>query len=169
MPCNNKVKATGIRVSYGQAKKYPVILDWVKENNASVIHLIRKNPVKAIVSHFTAKERRMYHTTSKVSKVTVRLSPRKLRREVDKRLYEIQKYRQIFKHQHYHELNYESFIEDRDGETLRILDFLGIDEFVSLRSNLVKQNPDSLDDILENFQEIKKAFKGSKFEKYLVM
>jgi hypothetical protein len=169
MPYDDKVKATGIRVSYGQTEKYPVVLDWVKESNASVIHLIRKNPLKAIVSHFTAKKRRMYHTTSKVNKVTVRLSPRKLRREATKRLYEIEKYRRLFKHQHYYELNYESFIEDRDDETHRILDFLGIDKFVSLNSNLVKQNPDSLDDILENFQEIKKAFKGSIFEKYLVM
>jgi LPS sulfotransferase NodH len=162
VPYEDKVKAT-------EAGKYPVILDWVKESNASVIHLIRKNPVKAIVSHFTAKKRRMYHTTSKVKKVTIRLSPKKLRREAAKRLYEIEKYRRLFKHQDYHELNYESFMEDRDDETHRILDFLGIDEFVSLRSNLVKQNPDSLEDILENFQEIKKAFQGSIFEKYLVM
>jgi hypothetical protein len=146
-----------------------VILDWVKENNASVIHLIRKNPVKAIVSHFTAKKRRTYHTTSRVNKVTIRLSPRRLRREVAKRLYEIEKYRRLFSQQHYHELNYESFIEDRDYETHRILNFLGIDEFVPLKSRLVKQNPDSLDDILENFHEIKNAFQGSTYEKYLVI
>ena len=75
----------------------------------------------------------------------------------------------MFKHQHYHELSYESFVENRDGETHRILDFFGIDEFVSLISDLVKQNPDSLEDILENFQEIEKAFKGGVLEKYLVM
>jgi LPS sulfotransferase NodH len=168
-PPDDSVKAMGSRVSYGQARKYPEIVEWIKENDASVIHLIRQNPLKAIVSHFTAQKRHTYHTTAKVKRVTVQLSPQKLQRAVTKRLREIEMYRQMFKDRRYHEVYYESFVADRNGETRRILDFLGIDQFVPLTSDLVKQNPDSLADILQNYQEVARAFKGSVLEKYLVM
>lgn len=163
------MKAIGSRLSYGQARKYPQILDWVTANEAAVIHLIRANPIKAIVSQFTAKKRHTYHTTSQVKRVTVRLQPQKLQRSVAKRLREIEMYRAMFKDGRYHEVYYESLVADRDGETRRILDFLHIDQFVPLTTNLVKQNPDSLQDILENYAEIAQVFKGSALEKYLVM
>ena len=168
-PTDDSIRAIGSRVSYGQARKYPEILEWITENDASVIHLIRQNPLKAVVSHFTAQKRHTYHTTSKVKRVTVQLSPHKLQRAVTKRLYEIENYRQMFKNQRYHEVYYESFVADRNAETRRILDFLGIEEYAPLTSDLVKQNPDSLADILENYQEIAQVFKGSVLEKYLVM
>jgi LPS sulfotransferase NodH len=162
------LKAIGSRVSYGQAGKHPQILDWVTENEVGIIHLIRENPVKAIVSQATAKKRHTFHTTSKVKRVTVRLSPHKLQNSVTKRMNEIETYRTMFKDRRYHEVYYESFVADRDGETRRILNFLHIDQFLPLTSNLVKQNPDSLVDILENYEEIAQAFKGSGFEKYLM-
>ena len=168
IPVDN-VKAMGSRVSYEQARKYPEILEWIIKNEVSVIHLIRENPVKAIVSHFTAKKRQTFHTTSKVERVTVELSPYNLQQSVIKRMHETERYRNMFKNQRHHEIYYESFIADRDGETRHILDFLQVDHFVPLTSNLVKQNPDSLKDILENYDEIAQAFKGTVYEKYLVV
>jgi LPS sulfotransferase NodH len=165
-PCDT-IKAKGIRLSYEQAHKYPEVLRWALKNNVRVIHLIRENSLKAIVSHFTAQKRGVHHVTSNVERVTVRVSPAKLKKLLIKRNNDTEKYRQMFNERQYCEVCYETFVKNREAESRRIFDFLQIDQFMALTSNLVKQNPDSLKDILDNYEEVSRAFKGTTFEKYL--
>ncbi len=161
------VKARGIRLSYEQAHKYPEILEWIIEHDVKVIHLIRENSLKAILSQFTAQKREVYHVTSKVERVTVQVPPDKLKKLLTKRTNNIETYRRMFKDRPYCEIFYESFVANQETETRRMLGFLQIDHFMPLTSNLVKQNPDSLKDILENYEEVAQAFRGTAFEKYL--
>jgi len=65
------------------------------------------------------------------------------------------------------EISYESFVANRDAETQRILDFLNIDQFVPLTTELVKLNPDSLQEIIENYEEVKQALSGTASENFL--
>jgi hypothetical protein len=55
----------------------------------------------------------------------------------------------------------------KEEETRRLLGFLGVDRFVPLTSRLIKQNPDSLREILENYDEIARTLRGTPFESYL--
>lgn len=160
-------KAVVVRIVYSQADKYPEALEWAIENDVGIIHLIRENYLKSIVSHFTSKKRGEYHSTSKVRPITVRLSPHLLKRRLTKRMKQVEKYQAMLKNRRYCEVSYESFVANREVESRRILDFLPVDQSVSLTTDLRKQNPDSLEDILENHEEISQAFKGTAFEKYL--
>lgn len=162
----NGVDARGIRLSYEQAHKYPEILEWILDHEVKVIHLIRENSLKAILSQFTAKKRAVYHVTSKVERVTVQVPPYKLKKLLTKRTNNIETYRRMFQTHSYCEIFYETFVADQEAETRRLLNFLHVDHFVPLTSNLVKQNSDSLKDILENYDEVVQAFKGTAFEKY---
>ena len=94
---------------------------------------------------------------------------RKLRRDLTRRARLIEKYRTMFADKPYLEISYESFVANRDADTRKVLQFLGIDEFMPFESDLVKLNPDSLEDIIENYEEVVRALKGTTFEKYLVM
>ncbi len=161
------VEAKGIRLSYEQARKYPDVLPWVLDNGIRVVHLIRENGLKAIVSHFTAKKRGLAHATSKVAKVTLHLPPRELMASLARREREVERYRALFREQPYCEISYESFLARKDEEARRLLDFLGIDRYSPLTSRLVKQNPDSLREILENYDEIARALRGTSFAAYL--
>jgi hypothetical protein len=161
------VLAKGIRLSYEQVRKYPDILPWVLENDVRIVHLVRENALKAIVSHFTAKKRGFAHATSKVDRVTLRLPPGELKTLLAGRDREIERYRVLFRDRPCCEVSYESFLARKEEETRRLLDFLGIARYVPLTSRLVKQNPDSLRDILENYDEIARALRGTPFEKYL--
>lgn len=161
------VKAKGIRLSYEQSRKYPAVIPWVLDNDIRVVHLIRENGLKAIVSHFTAKKRGLTHTTSKVAKVTLRLPPRELMAALVKREREVERYRALFRDRPYGEVSYESFLARKEEETRRLLGFLGIDRYAPLTSRLVKQNPDSLREILENYDEIARALHGTPFAGYL--
>jgi len=161
------VLAKGIRLSYEQVRKYPDILPWVLENDVRIVHLVRENALKAIVSHFTAKKRGFAHATSQVAKVTLRLPPEELLALLVQREREIDRYRALFQDRPCCEVSYESFLARKEEETRRLLAFLGISRYAPLTSRLVKQNPDSLRDILENYDEIARALRGTPFEKYI--
>ena len=80
----------------------------------------------------------------------------------------IEKYRAAFADKPRLEISYESLVANRDAETRRVLQFLDIDEFISLDTDLVKLNPDSLEDIIENYEQVAQALKDTPFEKHLV-
>jgi sulfotransferase family protein len=161
------VLARGIRLSYEQVRKYPDILPWVLENDVRIIHLVRESSLKAVVSHFTAKKRGFAHATSQVERVTLRLPPAELRAHLEDREREIERYRALFQGRPCCEVSYESFLARREEESRRLLAFLGIERYAPLTSRLVKQNPDSLRDILENYDEIAQALRGTPFERHL--
>jgi hypothetical protein len=67
----------------------------------------------------------------------------------------------------YLEVAYESLLENHDQEMRRTIDFLGLSDHVPLTSDFVKVNSDSLEDIIENYSEIKKYLQHTEFGKYL--
>lgn len=163
----NGPKAVVVRIVYSQADKYPEALEWAIENDVGIIHLIRENSLKSIVSHFTSKKRGVYHSASKVGPTTIHLSPSLLKRRLAIREERVEKYRAMLKNKRHIEVSYESFVANREVESRRLLDFLSVDPSIPLTTDLRKQNPNSLEDILENYEEVAWAFKGTIFEKYL--
>jgi LPS sulfotransferase NodH len=160
-------KAVVIRIVYSQAEKYPEALAWAIENDVGIIHLVRENYLKSLVSHFTSKKRRVYHSASEVGPTTIRLSPSLLKRRLIAREKWVEKHRAMLKNKRHIEVSYESFVANREAESRRILDFLSVDSSIPVTTDLRKQNPDSLEDILENYEEVAQAFRGTAFEKYL--
>ena len=58
---NRNAEAVGIKISYNHIEKFPEISSWIVSKNAKIIHLIRKNILKTILSLQTAKESKLYH------------------------------------------------------------------------------------------------------------
>ena len=65
------------------------------------------------------------------------------------------------------EVAYESLVADFDTEIGKVLKFLEIDELMPLTSEFVKVNPDSLEDIVKNYSEIKQTLMNTEFENFL--
>jgi LPS sulfotransferase NodH len=163
----NSAEVIGIRVIYQQLDKHRQILQWAVENNVGIIHLIRENSLKTLVSAETARLRAVAHSTSKVDIVTVRLSPLKLKMQLARLTGQIEKHRRQLKDILHLELTYESLVAQSETETNRVLNFLEIQERVPLTTNLVKLNPNSLEDIIENYAEIKQTLSGTNYEQFL--
>jgi LPS sulfotransferase NodH len=162
-------RAIGFKLSYNHVEKYPEIAAWVKERDVRIIHLIRSNVLKTALSLETAKKRKLHHATQKVPLVKVHLNPRKLVRNLRRRTRLIEKYRSLFADKPYLEVSYESFVASQDAETRRILQFLDVDGSMSLETDLVKLNPDSVRDIIENYEQVARALRGAALERYLTM
>lgn len=167
----NDSKAIGLKVSYNHIGKYPAIAAWIKQHDVRIIHLIRGNVLKTILSLETAQKRQQYHSTRKAKPVQVHLRPGKLMRNMARRERLIEQYRAMFRDQPYLEIFYEAFVADREAELQRVLQFLELemDGSVSLKTDLVKLNPNSIKDIIENYEQIAQALRGTAFEEYLTM
>jgi len=164
---DDQVKALGFKFMYSQAEKLPDVVTWLKDHEVRVIHLIRVNTLKKIVSGETAKTRKLYHSTKPVEAIKVRINTRKLKRTLAYVSHQIETYRTAFKDNPYLELTYESFVANREQETQRLLEFLHIEPQISLTTDLVKINPDSLETLIENYDEVARTLSGTEFERFL--
>jgi len=146
-------KAVVVRIVYPH--EYPEVLEWALENQVGVLHLIRENFLNSVV----------YYATSK-REPSVRLSPEILKRRLIERTRQVETYRAMFENGRYYPISDESFMANQQDEARRLLDFLGVDPSIPLTFGPREPNPE-LADILENYEEIAQAFKGSVFERYL--
>jgi hypothetical protein len=159
----------GLRLIYNAANHYPQVLDWAKAEGIKVLHLVRENVLKTYISHETAPLHKMHHPRERAVIRTVKLHvdvPAMLS-SLKRRTAQIQKMRDQIADTTHLEVTYEDFVADRDAEGARILPFLGVD-VEPLKSDLVKINPDSAFDVLDNFDEVSEALVGTPFARFLV-
>ena len=173
-------QALGFNLMYDQARRYPAVVRWCKENRVRVKHLIRRNALKIVVSREVAKKRRgrnktrwgrdkkhrVFVSTRPLERTVVDLNLAKLQYDLHRLTSLVDRNRAVFNDGTYIEVEYESFVAQRDFETNRILDFLGV-EVAPLSSNLVKTSPDSLADVITNYHEVCQELKGTRYECYL--
>ena len=161
------VSVLGFKFMYSQAKKYPQVVEWIKANDVKVIHLIRSNTLKMMVSREVSRSRKIYHSSQKVSQMKVALNPYLLKYRLRRLTEQVEAYRRLFPDNPYTEVIYETFVANRQQETRRILDFLGVPEMVSLESALVKINSYSLADVIKNYDQVVRVLQGTSYEKLL--
>jgi LPS sulfotransferase NodH len=159
----------GFRLIYDKAQQHPEILESLQKSETRVIHLIRENVFKTHISFLTAPMHKMHHPREgdAVKTVTLRLDPQTLLKELRKRNQRIEKRRKDLAGFNVLEVSYESFVKDKDAEAARIQPFLGLEKVVPFKTDLVKINPDSLSDIIENYDEIADLLSGTEFEQFL--
>jgi LPS sulfotransferase NodH len=160
-------KAVGFKVSYKHIEKYPMVENWIRYNKAKIIHLIRSNILKTILSLETAKKRKMFHSSEEVENIKVYLSPNKLKRKLKRRTKQIDKFQKAFRNDNYIEIFYESLLSNRDYETLKVLKFLDVNNSILKEPDIVKMNPDTIEHIIKNYDEITQHLKNTIYEKYL--
>lgn len=167
---NHNAKAVGFKMNYSQIRKYAATISWVKQNDVKIIQLIRNNLLKRLVSHKIANTRDLRHSTQSVEPIKVHIDPEVLIDDFRRSQKRFAKYRKYFRDTlgvPYLEIAYESLFADFDSEIREVLKFLEIDRILPLTSELVKMNPDSLKDIIENYGEVKQALTNTEFENFL--
>lgn len=159
--------ARGFKASYTHLQRYPAVVTWLQRNDVRVIHSVRNNLLKRYLSGETKKVRGFSHTTSTLTSVKVHVRIDKLKKDLTRKPLHVNKHRRLFEEQPYLGVSYESFIGDREAESRRILRFLGVDESIPLVTDQVKMNPDSTEQIVENYDEVVQELRGTPFEQYL--
>jgi glycosyltransferase involved in cell wall biosynthesis len=167
-----KIDAVGFKLFY----YHPVygsdqsIWETLKNNTKTkVIHLTRANILRTIISQKLA-----HRNNSWCERIGSDRAAKKKDVFLDTSECE-QKIRQIicwqnetmkkFENHEVLEIKYEDFVKDINGSFDRLVKFLGVNHFPA-KINLRKQNPEPINELLSNFDDLKEHFKNSDLGKY---
>lgn len=159
--------AVGFKLMYGQADRFPEVVDWCYQNNVRVVHLVRRNSLKMIVSRQIAAKRGVYLSNKPVKPVSINLNVRRLKSQLRRADELVDANRRRFASLPYVEVVYEDFLADQASHLRRILEFLECESGVPLASDLVKTSPDSLEMLIDNYDDVRRALAGTAFEAHL--
>ena len=153
----------------------PFLVNFIKNNGIKVFHVERKNKLKVIVSERLAIktgkwEVKLEEQDSNVTKIYIDTSSLKLDLHFEQNLSNL--YKQYFcDHSSYYNFVYEEMF-DQSGDfhkflIRRVQSTVGPKISFDSKPKLKKQNTKLLIDTIENFDEVVKALKNSRFETYL--
>jgi LPS sulfotransferase NodH len=158
------VDAFGFKFMYGQYRRFPEVMQWAKESDVRIIHLIRRNTLKMIVSREIARKRGVYFSTKPLQPMKVTLDENRVVKEIQRAARAVEEYRNRVAAFPVLEVFYEEFVANHEYESRRLLEFLNCDADVQLTSNLVKTSKDSLDALIENYSQVHRALEHSPFK-----
>jgi LPS sulfotransferase NodH len=159
----------GFKLMYDQLLRYPEILGFLLWRRIPCVHLVRENHLDVVISETLMNQTRQAHHTSHESgkgQARVVLHPPALLRRLRKVRRKMAMGRQLLFWTRLPsiEISYESLCHD-PRQFDRIWEFLGIDAPSALpASNLVKMRRGRQADVVANYDEVRRALKGTAFE-----
>jgi len=174
--------AIGIDIKYNHFIYIPNIIGLLRKHEVQVLHLVRKNLLKTLISCVLNEQKavlkRKSHGTQKVQPARVHLKPDKnLINELRRRRKQIDDYRKLLStHLRCLEIYYEDFFTNSASESdtiaplvlEKVYDFLDIqDKQYKLETSLRKTNPDDLRLLIENFEEVSAVLTDTEFGHFL--
>ncbi|GAA4316360.1 hypothetical protein GCM10023115_25450 [Pontixanthobacter gangjinensis] len=167
------IKYVGFKLFY----QHPVIGDnevWeylIRDKDILIIHLKRRNVLRSLVSKKIGLKTKMW-TENIYSGKRLPLEERKIELEIgecEEYFNSISEYQkginEKFKDHEIIEIFYEDLADNRKRTLQQFEKRFQIQEF-SKDSQLKKQNPESLDQLIENYDQLNDHFKNSKWSKY---
>lgn len=160
-------KAIGFKVMYDQLRKHRAISTWLKGNDVKIIHLIRKNALKRVISDLVREKRGIAHSTKKLENIRITVNPSFLKREIDKDAAQRSRIADEFMHGPCIEMYYEDIFEDMQAAGDVLMDFLGLERSRIQESPLKKITSNKLQDVIENYAQLEETFRATKYEMYM--
>lgn len=169
----NWIKAVGFKIFYYHPQDDSSGLIWEKLLNIKdfyVIHLTRKNILKTILSREIAGTTDVWSKTSlsnsiPVEKRKVFLNKEELIKKFEETKSWEKKFRKLFSGKNVVNLTYEDFLSNPQTEFKRICDMLNL-KYIYPKTNFKKQNPETLKDLIVNYDDLKKSFSNSEWAEF---
>ena len=165
-PSGDKI---GFKVIYHQLLYYYPLVDWLEKNSIPIIHLQRRNPLKAVLSHAKAKHTGVYVSTSETTlafeKITV--DPQVILDELALAENQKKSCDPIIQNHPTLIIFYEDLFEKQPIALQDLGKFLKLEELSFTSPNITKTNPENIRDMIQNYDAVVAALTGTKWEKYL--
>ena len=164
----DNTQAVGFKVIYpGQFDRWPNLRYYCRENNFKIISLIRQNLIRKYVSSRIANYEGAWSAREHRNKrVSIKVDLSDLSRFIDRMetIYHLidtlsVEFRGI-------KISYEELSSNRDSVMTEVFQYLGIKEFEieALKAKTAKQNPERLDQIIENYDEVCSFLRNTRYE-----
>jgi LPS sulfotransferase NodH len=166
---DRSIKAVGFKIFYHHpvydhdGKVWSYLLDM---DDLKVIHLRRSNILRSLVSKRIARQSDVWkeeHKPREAQLKKVELSIEECQTGFDQTQRWAADADEKFRNNPLLQLTYEELTSDFHGKMQRIQEFLGVMP-VDLQPLTVKQNPEALDKLIINYEELKQHFSGTQWE-----
>ncbi|WP_279245005.1 sulfotransferase domain-containing protein [Candidatus Litorirhabdus singularis] len=164
-----EVKALGLKVMYTQIARMPETLCYMKSRNVHVIHLVRSNLLDIVLSSMVKAARGVAHMREqpKLKQSKIYVEPLALLTQLKKRQREQRLFSMLLRGLGlpYLEVSYENLSLEKKylGECVQ---FLGC-SYSSLESDMLRINPGSHDELVENIDELISILGKTEFSRML--
>jgi hypothetical protein len=156
-------EAIGFKLMRTQCDQFPMVVDFLLQEDVRIIHVVRRNVLKTLISRETARQRKLFHAKGSVPVAKITLDIASLRSALDRISDDNAYWTRIFGRSAYLQLSYEGFVTDKNTELHRIYEFLCVVPDHEVSSNLVKINPDDLSEVVSNFPEVRRALNATPY------
>ena len=160
------VHAVGFKLMYNHLT--PPLAAWIEREHPRVIHLVRRNLLKLMVSRLAAEQRGLYHLEPGKAPPAdrVKLDPAEVASRLEKIAAEVERGTAFADAHGALTVEYEELLSDRTGTYARVFDFLGAPPWIPGEEPLRKINPDSLAELVEDFDSVAAALRGTRFDRF---
>lgn len=167
----DEYSAVGFKYMYSQARKiprcYPSVLRYLLKNQISVIHGVRDNGLRVLVSRISSKSSGVYRSTVALKRPPVYVPSNSLIRNLNYLRQQDAIWEKKLSSLPYIKISYESIMKDGAAEERRLLRFLGAGYEGELTSPFKKLGASSLQSLIHNYDEVKNVLEGTEFECFL--
>jgi len=170
---SDEYAAVGFKFMYSQARGFPyrrapTVVNYAKEQGLKVIHVVRDNALKTMISRSLAKRTGVYHVkgeTSEKTRITIPTST--LISDLYSLRSEDEEWSREFDANPYFKVHYEEFVQSPERIASEMLDFLGMGDDKKLTSPHKKVITSGLEDVIENYDDVKRTLDGTEFAGFL--
>jgi LPS sulfotransferase NodH len=159
--------ATGYKLIYGQAARNPGVLRYTAFRRVRVVHLVRRNHLRAIVSHRVALARRAFHPREGdvVSETLIALDTESLLDDLAARASAVEGARWRLEHGGCTtlEVAYEDLLADEQGRLADVLAYLRVRQPPEPLSTRLSRAVPSLGDAVSNLGEVARTLEGTAY------
>jgi len=164
----DQIKAVGFKVFPEQIDNHSFcsIWQWLNQHrDVKIIFLTRQDLLATHTSRLIARKDGKYgiRTEEQRSTTTVKIDPKNLLEELEKRKYYNEEVKKYVKDHEFMEITYEELTQNISYYLTKIQEFIGVDVH-DLTVKSIKQETRSLENVIENYDELKLFFKATEWE-----
>jgi LPS sulfotransferase NodH len=160
--------AIGFKFMYSQARHiprcYPSVMRYLEDNHIHVIHGVRNNLLRVVLSRVSSKSSGVYRSTTPVERKPIYLPPKALVKELSRLREEGSRWEDRLSSLPYMQVDYESLMSNRGAEEQRILEFVGAEKAAELTSPFTKLAAKGVKEMIQNYDEVARELCGTEFE-----
>lgn len=167
---------TAVRPMYYDLRARPLLLEYFRNRDVAIIHLVRRNVLHTAISMLVANARQLWHVYDEASPpVTCRISTDELLKYMRWTVAEREQFELLTRDLHVLRCEYEEITADiakvdsegrfgRDATTMRrIAEFLGVDCEFRFKGHCRKVLDRPYSETIENYRDVVAAVKRSEF------
>jgi LPS sulfotransferase NodH len=140
---------------------------WLTSEPVKIIHMVRENVLRILLSHWVAKKRNIWHTEHRLDPASIHVDPDTIIPMLDELSEMQQLMTKRFPAPKAMRVSHEEFCRSPEILGQKVSDFLEVDLEPMVMPRFERTTPMETSYAIQNYDEIASVLRGTRFERYL--